>query len=103
MSQSVFFVDLMFAPSSFEAEAEALVEFAKSRPEKQFFLLDHHPLPLRRLSRANNLHSVYRSDVVDCTFGHASWLMVIAALLEKQPTRPEADERTVVGKDARTG
>jgi hypothetical protein len=86
-SEIVFFVDLMFAPPSFIAEAEALVEFALERRTKEFFLLDHHPLPMKRLSRAWNLHSVYRPDVVDCTFGHASWLMVIAALLEKQPTR----------------
>jgi hypothetical protein len=90
-SEIVFFVDLMFAPPSFAAEAEALVDFALQRPTKEFFLLDHHPLPLKRLSRAWNLHSVYRPDVVDCTFGHASWLMVIAALLEKQPTRSIAN------------
>ena len=90
-SEIVFFVDLMFAPPSFVAEAEALVEFALQRPTKQFFLLDHHPLPLKRLSRAWNLHSVYRPDVVDCTFGHASALMEIAALLEKQPTRIVGD------------
>jgi hypothetical protein len=86
-SEIVFFVDLMFAPPSFVAEAEALVGFVLQRRTKEFFLLDHHPLPLKRLSHAYNLHSVYRPDVVDCTFGHASWLMVIAALLEKQPTR----------------
>ena len=86
-SELVFFVDLMFAPPSFIPEAEALVEFALERPTKEFFLLDHHPLPLKRLSRAWNLHAVYRPDVFDCTFGRASWLMEIAALLEKQPTR----------------
>jgi hypothetical protein len=90
-SEIVFFVDLMFAPPSFISEAEALVEFALERRTKEFFLIDHHPLPLKRLSRAWNLHSVYRPDVFDCTFGHASWLMVIAALLEKQPTRVTAN------------
>jgi hypothetical protein len=87
----VFFVDLMFAPASFVAEADALVDFVRQRPEKRFFLLDHHPLPLERLRRAPNLRAVYRSDVVDCTFGQPSWLMVIAALVEKQPTRVRAE------------
>ena len=83
----VFFVDLMFAPSSFVAEADALVRFVTDRPAKTFFVLDHHPLPLRLLGRAKNLHAQYRRDVVDCTFGNSSWMMAIAALLEKQPTR----------------
>jgi len=84
----VFFVDLMFAPASFSGEADALVEFVLARPETAFFVLDHHPLPLRRLNRAQNLHTVYRPDVFDCTFGFSTHLMVIAALLEKpQATR----------------
>jgi hypothetical protein len=86
-SDWVFFVDLMFAPSSFETEASALVKFANDRPSKMFFVLDHHPLPLRRLSSAPNVRAVYRQDVLDCTWGTASWLMVVAALCEKQPTR----------------
>lgn len=83
----VFFVDLMFAPSSFVAEADALVSFVAERPTKTFFVLDHHPLPMRLLGRAKNLHAQYQRDVVDCTFGSPSWMMAIAALLEKQPTR----------------
>lgn len=83
----VFFVDLMFAPSSFVAEADALVRFVTDRPMKRFFVLDHHPLPIRLLGRAKNLHAQYQRDVVDCTFGSPSWMMAIAALLEKQPTR----------------
>jgi hypothetical protein len=83
----VFFVDLMFAPASFGAEAEALVQFAQARPTKTFFILDHHPLPLRRLSAAANVRATYRQDVLDCTFGPPSWMMIIAALCEKQPTR----------------
>lgn len=51
----VFFVDLMFSPDSFVEEAKKLVIFVKSRPKKQFFLIDHHPLPLRRLESAQNL------------------------------------------------
>ncbi|KAB2910495.1 MAG: hypothetical protein F9K40_02520 [Kofleriaceae bacterium] len=86
-AEIVFFVDLMFAPSSFAVEAEALVEFVRARPMKTFFVLDHHPLPLRRLYRAPNLRPVYRPDVLDCTFGTASHMMVLAALLETQPTR----------------
>jgi hypothetical protein len=86
-AEIVLFVDLMFAPSSYAAEAQALVDFAVQRPQKRFFVLDHHPVPKRLLERAANLHSAYRRDVVDCTFGTPSWLMGIAALLEKQPTR----------------
>lgn len=87
-NEIVFFVDLMFAPVSFATEADALVEFALARPQTTFFVLDHHPLPLRRLYRAPNLHPAYRPDVYDCTFGYSTHLMVIAALLEApQPTR----------------
>ena len=89
-NEIVFFVDLMFAPVSFAVEADALVEFALARPQKSFFVLDHHPLPLRRLYRAPNLRPIYRPDVFDCTFGFSTHLMVIAALLETQPTRVEA-------------
>src|SRR5262245_56261408 len=63
-SDITLFVDLMFAPTSFAAEADALVDFVKQRPAKLFFVLDHHPLPGRLLRRASNLCPVYRSDVV---------------------------------------
>lgn len=86
----VLFVDLMFAPASFAVEADALVAFALARPQKTFIVLDHHPLPLRLLHRAPNVHPVYRPDVYDCTFGHSTHMMVIAARLEKQPTRTKA-------------
>lgn len=86
-AELVFFVDLMFAPASFTAEAEALVEFVSKRPAKRFFVLDHHPVPFRLLERAPNLRALYQRDVVDCTFGIPSWMMCIAALLEKQHTR----------------
>lgn len=85
----VIFVDLMFAPSSFDAEADALVQFARARPNKWFFVLDHHPVPTRRLSGAANLRALYRSDVMDCTIGTPSRMMTIAALCEKQETRAE--------------
>jgi hypothetical protein len=91
-AEIIFFVDLMFAPASYGAEAEALVSFALARPMASFFILDHHPLPFRLLEQAPNLHPIYQRDVVDCTFGNPSWLMCIAALLEKQPTR--ADQYT---------
>jgi len=88
-SEIVFFIDLMFAPSSFAVEADSLVDFVVARPSKRFFLLDHHPLPVRRLSRAKNLRALYRRDVLDCTIGDSSWMMILAALLEKQPTRAQ--------------
>jgi hypothetical protein len=95
VSEIVFFVDLMFAPSDFATEADALVQFVSARPTKQFFLLDHHPLPLRLLSRARNLRPVYRPDVVDCTLGPPTWMMIIAALLEKQETRARKIKKPV--------
>ncbi len=101
-AEIVFFVDLMFAPASFAHEADALVRFVNDRPDRTFFLIDHHPLPLRRLSRASNLRAMYRPDVFDCTLGPASGLMVIAALLEKQPTRTRS-VRTPVHNVLATG
>jgi hypothetical protein len=87
----VFFADLMFAPKSFHDEADSLVSFAQSRRGTRFYVLDHHPLPLQRLQRAQNIRAVYRDDVVDCSLGGSteapSWEMVVAALCEKQPTR----------------
>jgi len=93
--QLVFFVDMMFAPQSFAEEAAALVAFASRRPATQFFLIDHHPLPLRRLSQAGNLRALYRPDVVDCTLGRASGMMLLAALLEEQPSRARAVKRPI--------
>lgn len=83
----VFFVDMMFAPASFVGEASALTRFASERPAKRFFLIDHHPVPLRRLSVATNLRTLYKEDVLDCAFGVRSDMMIIAALCETQRTR----------------
>ena len=83
----VFFVDLMFAPSSFAEEAKALVEFVRDHSKKKFFLIDHHPLPLRRLSSADRLRVLYRPDVFECTLGPRSGMMVVAALCERQSSR----------------
>jgi hypothetical protein len=80
----VFFVDMMFAPSSFFDEAQALVDFVGDFPDKRFFLIDHHPLPLRRLEGAENLRVLYRPEVFDCVIGPRSGMMVIAALCEGQ-------------------
>lgn len=81
----VFFVDLMFAPDSFAEEADALTQFAKARPEKRFFLIDHHPLPLSRLEGTDNLRVCYRPDVCDCAIGSRTGMMVVAALCERKP------------------
>jgi hypothetical protein len=86
----VFFMDLMFAPASFEIEANALVDFASGYPDKRFFLMDHHPLPSRRLGKAKNLRVAYRPDVFDCTLGPRSGMMVVAALCEKQVSEVSA-------------
>lgn len=80
----VFFVDLMFGPESFAEEAGSLLQFVGDRPDKRFFVVDHHPLPLRRLSDAKNLHTAYRPDVFDCVVGPRSGMMVVAALCEHQ-------------------
>ena len=80
----VFFVDMMFSPVSFAAEAQALVDFVQSHHHKRFFLIDHHPIPFRRMGRATNLRAAYRPEVFECTFGPRSGLMVVAALCEKQ-------------------
>jgi len=80
----VFFVDLMFAPMSFDEEAKGLVSFANRHSDKLFFLLDHHPLPLRYLAAADNLRVMYRPDVFECAIGPRSGMMVVAALCEGQ-------------------
>lgn len=80
----IFFMDLMFAPETFAEEADALVDFVQRRPDKKFFLVDHHPLPLRRLGLADNLRAMYRPDVFECAIGPRSGMMVVAALCENQ-------------------
>jgi hypothetical protein len=80
----VFFLDLMFAPATFDQEAKSLVDFTNDRPTKRFFLIDHHPLPLRRLERAKNLRVMYRPDVSECAIGPRSGMMIVAALCERQ-------------------
>jgi hypothetical protein len=80
----VFFVDMMFAPSTYIEEANALTDFVQERPYKRFFLIDHHPLPLRRLETADNLRVIYRPDVSDCAIGQRSGMMVVAAICENQ-------------------
>lgn len=83
----VFFVDMMFAPMTCVEEAKALVEFVNGRPDKRFFLVDHHPLPTRRLDAADNLRAVYRPDVFECAIGPRSGMMVVAALCEGQAAK----------------
>ena len=91
----VFFVDLMFAPSSFAEEAKALVTFIHDYSKKKFFLIDHHPLPLRRLSSADHLRVLYRPDVFECTLGPRSGMMVVAALCERQSSRVSDIKETI--------
>lgn len=83
----ICFLDMMFAPNTFVEEASALVAFAKARSNVSIFVLDHHPLPLGRLAEAENIHAVYREDVLDCTIGPRTRMMIAAALNETQPTR----------------
>jgi hypothetical protein len=83
-AEYVFFVDLMFAPDSYAEEADALTRFVSSRPEKRFFLIDHHPLPLARLEKAKNLRVCYRPDVCECAIGPRTGMMVVAALCERK-------------------
>ena len=86
----VFFVDLMFSPKSYYFEAQNLISFANHHADKSFFLLDHHPLPLRQLQAADNLRVSYRPDVHQCAIGPKTEMMVVAALCESQPTAAEA-------------
>jgi hypothetical protein len=96
----VFFVDMMFGPVSYVSETQALVKLANLYTRKRFFVMDHHPLPQRRLSAAGNIRVAYRPNVADCTFGPRSGLMVLAALCEKQDRQVEEiltpDYRTLV-------
>jgi hypothetical protein len=85
----IFFVDLMFGPQSYVEEAAALVDFVTRYPQKQFFLIDHHPLPLARLAPADNLRVIYRQNVSECAFGPRSGMMLVAALCERQPDDAE--------------
>lgn len=80
----IFFVDLMFGPETFVEESKALVNFVSSFSNKCFFLIDHHPIPLRRLEAAENLRVKYRPEVFECAIGPRSGMMVVAAICEKQ-------------------
>jgi hypothetical protein len=86
----VFFVDLMFSPKTFVSEATALVEFVNARPTKRFYLIDHHPLPARRLEEAKNLRFMYRPDVRELALGPRSGMMVVAAICERQADTVES-------------
>lgn len=88
----VLFVDLMFAPTTFVEEAEALVKFVRAHSSTMFVLIDHHPLPLQRLSAASNLRAVYRPDVSECAVGPRDEMMFVAALCEHQEP-PQATEK----------
>jgi hypothetical protein len=63
-----------------------LTDFVQSKPQKKFFLVDHHPLPLSRLEAADNLRVIYRSDVAECAIGPRTGMMAVAALCELQPS-----------------
>lgn len=99
----VFFVDLMFAPNTYASEARALTDFAQSKPQKRFFLVDHHPLPLSRLEAADNLRVVYRSDVAECAIGPRTGMMVVAALCESQPSEVAKNVKEPLLRDLAKG
>lgn len=94
-AEYIFFVDLMFAPDSCSEEADALTSFVCARPEKRFFLIDHHPLPLNRLRQAANLRVSYRPDVCECSIGPRTGMMVVAALCERQDEEVAGVKREV--------
>ena len=87
----VFFVDLMFAPMSFDAEAKALVAFANQNDDKRFFVIDHHPIPFSYLVGSDNIRAMYRPDVTECVIGHRSEMMAVAALCENQKPKVEGN------------
>ena len=98
----VFFVDLMFGPTTYAEEARALTRFTHAHSDKRFFLIDHHPLPLARLSTSDNLRVIYRPDVSECTFGPRSGMMIVAALCERQPSEV-ADVKAPVHEELALG
>lgn len=83
-AQLIVFVDLMFSPATFVGEAQALRRYVESWPDKIFYIVDHHPLPLSRLAAEPNLRATYRPDVFECTIGPKSGMMILAAIDEKQ-------------------
>ena len=83
-ADSVFFMDLMFGHETFAAESACLVDYARSKPNTRFFLVDHHPFPLRRLEAAKNIRAIYRPDVAHVSLGPRCGMMVAAAICEHQ-------------------
>lgn len=100
----VFFVDLMFASGTLTQESDALLSFVRAHASTHFYLMDHHPLPERRLN-VPNLHAVYRKDVLDCAFGPSSTnLMILAALCDPQASRAKSRKaRAHISADYVTG
>lgn len=83
-AETIFFMDLMFGHETFPQEAACLVDYASARPAKRFFLVDHHPFPLRRLEAAPNIRAFYRHDVAQVAIGPRDGMMIVAALCEHQ-------------------
>lgn len=80
----IIFVDLMFSPASFSQEVKGLIHFSERFPSSRIIIIDHHPLPLSKLTAAKNVTPIYRPVVANCTIGPRQDLMVLAALDENQ-------------------
>lgn len=96
---TVIFLDLMLNPKDPESSVDYLADLAKRHARKQFFLLDHHPMPTWEGKQRENLEISFSNRVYDCCVGTPSWLMAIAALCDRDEEalsdRPNENQRLV--------
>lgn len=92
-ADTVMFVDIMFDPDDPSDSVLNLIELASKNPGKRFIAIDHHPvLGLPELPQ--NLGIWFTSAVYTCCFGLPSWLMVVAAICDRDegPVAPMIDD-----------
>ena len=91
-ADTVIFVDIMFPPDDPSDSVWNLIELANKNPGKSFVVIDHHPvLGLPELPQ--NLGIWFTSAVYTCCFGLPTWLMVVAAICDRDegPVAPMID------------
>lgn len=93
-AQTIIFVDLMLDPADVSGSANAVVALANANKDKEFLLIDHHPmsgLP----SIPENLRICFTQIVYACCYGEPGNLMVMASLCENEelPVAPLIDEK----------
>jgi hypothetical protein len=78
----VITIDLAFSFRTPEVSLNCLLSFVDSNPNKQFLVIDHHPLASPAVVR-NNLHLISVDAAYNCCFGEAGEeLMRLAAICE---------------------